>query len=670
MQTDRLLFVGLFAFAAVAAPGTPAVGAPNIVLIMADDLGWSDTSNTLTNMNHPSDYYETPMLEKLASEGMAFTNAYTNGPNCAPTRAAILSGQYAQRPTNNVYLVGSLNRGGSDALLVGPPQGVGGDDAIPTSTYTYAENLQQNTNYATAHFGKFHVTQSAALIVSDHGFDANFGGSNAGSPGAYHASGGTFVSNIGPELDPYAGDYTQQYVNDNIKPYATDLASQESDIDALVGTAKHVTDAMTDAAIDYMKQEKNGNFLVQYHPYAVHSPIGNDQARDDLLAKYQSKTPGTEDTNASFGALIEGLDQSVARLVDYLQTTPDPNNPGQTLDQNTLVIFYSDNGGKQSQSNNGPLKGEKGELDEGGIRVPLIAWSGNPNLVDGGTVNNTPVAGIDFYPTIAALSGAGLPGGVTLDGVDISGLFADASATIDRDALYWHLPGYLIDSSRDQRPQSVIRSGDWKLLYNYEDQTFELYDLAADIGESTNVADANPQVVGELGLQLMHWLKDTDAPLATLRTGTLELNFTGSYYQNGEILQNSGTLQIQAGQEVPLILGDFLSLADLNRDSLVNAADWLLFRGGQGADLTGLTPEQAFSRGDLDGDFDNDLADFVAFRNAWELKHGVGSFADATQVPEPVSALLAMPLLLAKLSAKFMEGKLSAKRFAALRHRR
>ena len=554
--------------------GMPSLcaAAPNVVFVMADDLGWSDTSNSLTNLGNPSDFYETPILERLASEGMAFTNAYANQ-NCAPTRSAILSGQYAPRPTNNVYQVGSLNRGGNGTMLVGPPQGLPtGTDAIPNSTFTYAEMLQ-GAGYTTAHFGKFHVVEAgtaASDIVSFHGFDENYGGNTNGGPGNYHASGGTFGGSISSSLDAYAANYTQTYVDQNIKPFNNGATTAA--IDALVGTNKHVSDALADAAIDFMEREKNGSFLVQFNTYAVHTPIGNSQARDDLLAKYQNKTAGSQDSNASFGALIEGLDQSVARLIDYLETTPDPTNPGQMLDENTLVVFYSDNGGRQNQSNNGPLKGQKGELDEGGIRVPMIAWSGNPNLVDGGTINHTPVNPTDFYKTFAGVSGTSLPVGVTLDGEDLSGIIADNAQDLGRENLFWHLPGYLVDGARNQRPQSVVRSGDWKLLYNYESQSFELYDLANDISESTNVAASNPAVVGTLGQSLMDHLVEVDAPLATLRSGQITLNITGPAYANGQITVHNGPVTISAGEEVPFVLGSFAptDLTWIGRDS----ANW------------------------------------------------------------------------------------------------
>ncbi|MCO6044790.1 sulfatase [Aeoliella sp. ICT_H6.2] len=543
----------LLALGVIVASGSFAAAQPNIVLIMADDLGWCDTSNPLTTRGHASDFYETPAIDRLAAEGMALTNAYTNGPNCAPTRAAILSGQWAQRPTNNIYQVDHLNRGGPDTLLVGPRQGLPrGDDALPTKTFTYAEHLRDNGGYATAHVGKFHVATSGRPITQQHGFLENMGGGRAGAPTAYHCNDGEFGPHISSSLDRFAGFYSQDYVDRHIKPYARNQSPES--IDQLVGTPIHVSDAMADAATWFMEQHKTKPLMVQFHPFAVHTPIGNKQARRDLLAKYQAKTPGDEDRNASFAALIEGMDQSVARLIDYLQTTDDPRNPGQTLDKNTLVIFLSDNGGKQPQSNNGPLKGQKGELDEGGIRVPMVAWSGNPTLVDRGTVNHTPVSGIDLYPTFAALAGAGLPEGVTLDGADLSGILADAEATLDRDALYWHLPGYLIGGGRDQHPQSVIRAGKWKLLYNYEDQSFELYDLEADLAEANNLASSNPQMVRELGARLIEWLADTAAPLATVRAGELEVEAAGPYYADGEIREASGTLTLTAGDEVPLVL--------------------------------------------------------------------------------------------------------------------
>ena len=186
---------------------------PNVIVVVADDMGWSQISTGLTNLSNPSDFYETPVLATLASEGIAFPHGYVNGANCAPTRAAMLSGQYAARPHNNVFNVYDLNRGNSGSLLVGPDMGIasnGNVDEIPASAVTIAETLK-TVGYSTAHLGKFHVGENSwQTAVSNNnayqqGFDYNYGGGTKGTPGAYHASGSgvnwTFHANIGPELD-------------------------------------------------------------------------------------------------------------------------------------------------------------------------------------------------------------------------------------------------------------------------------------------------------------------------------------------------------------------------------------------------------------------------------------------------------------------------------------
>ncbi|MGP4110390.1 sulfatase [Streptomyces sp. 4N509B] len=530
---------------------------PNIVYVFADDFGWSNLSTGRTNDGNPSDFYETPTLERIAREGVAFDNAYASV-NCTPTRNALLTGLYAPRPQNNVYLVGDLNRGGDDTLLYGPAQGrEDGSNSLDPEAVTVGERLQ-DVGYTTGYIGKFHVTRTGEDVTALHGFDENLGGTSAGAPGAYHASDQQFASQIGPELDQYAADYTKEYVDENIRPYSQGV--DPAALDALVGTDKHVSDALADATIDFIdRNNEDGDdpFFAFLSPYAVHTPIGDRQARADLLAKYQAKTPGATSSHASYGALTEGLDQSVARVVHHLETTPDPDNPGHPLADNTIVVFTSDNGGVERFTDNGPLRGQKGELREGGIRVPLIAWSGNPELVDGDRVNHTPVYATDHHATIASLAGARVPGRQPLDGVDLSGLFADPDARVRRDALYWHLPGYLVDEHRDQRPQSVIRSGRWKLSYSYEDGSWELYDLREDVGETDDLAEERPELVRELGRDLIRWLDELNAPLATLREGRapVEITVSGTAYANDRATRHHGdTLVIQPGEEVPLVL--------------------------------------------------------------------------------------------------------------------
>lgn len=543
---------------AAATPGTdrpaaPRAQQPNIVYVLADDFGWTSLSSPRTNQGNPSDFYETPALERIAQEGVSFDNAYTSV-NCTPTRAALLTGLYAPRPENNIYLVGDLDRGGDDTLLKGPAQGrADGATVLPPEAVTVGERLQ-GAGYTTGYLGKFHVTRTPEAITEQHGFDENIGGQGSGDPGAYHAKDGQFGPKIGPALDAFAGDYTRAYVDENIRPYSKGV--DPAALDALVGTDKHVTDALADATIDFVERNKQDRFFAFLSPYAVHTPVGDAQGRADLLAKYKAKTPGRSTSNPAYGALVEGLDQSVARLVRHLRTTPDPRNPGRPLADNTVVVFTADNGGVETFTDNGPLRGQKGELREGGIRVPLIAWSANPSLVDGGRIDHTPVYAADHHATIAALAGAA-PAARPVDGVSLERLFADGRARLDRQSLYWHLPGYLIAGGRDQRPQSVVRSGRWKLVHNYEDRSWELYDLATDIGEARDLAGERPDQVRRLGADLVRWLDAVDAPLATLREGRepLRLTVTGTTYADGHATVRTGeTVVVRPGDEVPLVL--------------------------------------------------------------------------------------------------------------------
>lgn len=570
MRTRPTLLTGL-AGAAIASLAASAISAPtagpasaahpahrqprpNIVFVLADDLGWSDVSTGRTNLGNPNDFNETPAIERLAQEGAVFDNAYACI-NCAPTRAALLTGEYAQRPTNNIYIVDDLNRGGDDTLLEGPPQGLpDGRVALPDEAVTVAETLQ-TAGYATGYVGKFHVTRSADDIVAEHGFDENWGGSQAGNASAYHASNGQFNNSISPSLDQFAGDYTAEYVRDNIAPYSHGVSAAQ--LDALVGTDKHVSDAVGDAAIDFVDRHAEEPFFAFVSEFAVHSPVGNPQARRDLLAKYQAKTPGSSPAKPSYAALTEGLDQTIARLVHHLETTPDPRNPGHDLADNTLVVFSSDNGGRADLGAfNGPLKGQKGELDEGGVRVPWIVWSQNRDLVDRGALVHTPINGTDLYPTVASWAGARLPRGIPFDGKDLGRAVASGSDHRPK-ARFAHLPGYLVDTGRDQHPQSSVRDGRWKLVYSYEDASWELYDLVSDLGEQHNLAARRPRVVADLGKKLIRWLDRTNAPLATLRAGMapLVLKVDGATYADGRAdWRHRGTITVEPGDEVPLVL--------------------------------------------------------------------------------------------------------------------
>ncbi|MFC0040179.1 sulfatase [Actinomadura rayongensis] len=529
-------------------------GRPNVVFVLADDLGWADLSTGRTNQGNGNDFIQTPAIDRLAREGMSFDNGYACV-MCAPSRSALLTGLYAQRPDNNIYLGAELNSGGDDTLLVGPPQGLAdGNPVLPPHAVTVAETLQ-SAGYRTGYIGKFHVTKNAAEIVSAHGFDENFGGSESGNAKVYHAENGKFDASIGPALNAFAAPYTQAYVDQNLKPYAHGVSGKA--LDALVGTQKHVTDALSDAAVNFIDRNSGRPFFTWLSQYAVHSPVGDAQARSDLLAKYKAATPGKDPAKPSYAALVEGLDQSVARVIDHLDRTPDPRNPGHVLADNTLVVFSSDNGGRTDLGGyNGPLKGQKGELDEGGVRVPWIVWSKNKRLVRGGTINSSPINGTDLYPTLAAYAGAKLPSGVPFDGTNLRPAFTTGAPVVR--PRFAHLPGYKNGGARDQRPETTVRDGRWKLGYTYEDQRWHLYDLGNDIGETNDLASRRPDVVARLGTEIVRWLDRTDAPLATLRAGRppLELQVRGTTYSAKTVRHyaRSTTLRVQPGDEVPLVL--------------------------------------------------------------------------------------------------------------------
>ncbi|MFC6148035.1 MULTISPECIES: sulfatase [Mumia] len=549
------------------APQARTTTQPNIVLVLADDLGWADTSTGRSSLGARSSFNDTPAIGRLAREGTSFDNAYA-APNCAPTRAALLTGAYAQRPQNNIYAVSDLNRGRGRTLLVGPKQGINNDEVLPASAVTVAETARR-AGYATGYAGKFHVTKTPRQITAVHGFDESWGGSRAGHATVYHAENGRFNARISPSLDRFAADYTQEYVDERIKPYAN--GTSYAAIDDLVGTSKHVTDAVADATIDFIARKKAQPFFAVMAEYAVHEPVDDAQARKDLLGKYRRKPAGSKRNRRAYAAMTEGLDQTVARLTHYLETTPDPRRPGHDLADNTVVIFTSDNGGRTDRgASNGPLRGQKSEMTEGGVRVPWIVWSANPKLVRPGRVNHSPINGTDLHPTVAALAGVRLPRGVTLrdalagssssgqaiDGTSLVGAFRTGKRiTLPR---FVHFPGYMRGGSRDQRPQSFIRQGRWKLVYSYETQSWQLYDLRRDIGERRNLAQRRPKVTLRLGKRLIRWLDRTNAPLATVRKGKrpIKVRVRGWAYANGKVkrYRRAKTITVRPRAEMPVVL--------------------------------------------------------------------------------------------------------------------
>lgn len=421
---------------------------------------------------------------------MAFTNAYTCGPNCAPTRAALMSGQYS--PRTDVYTVGDPNRKHAKYR---------GLDAAENKLYldhdlvTMADALQA-AGYATGHFGKWHLGgKLGGRMPHEQGFDKNVGGTSAGGStvGYFAKEDGSFDL---PGLPP--NGKSQQWLDDRL----------------------------TDEALEFISSNKSQPFYVNLCFFAVHTPI---KAPPEDISHFDGHEKGLRHKNKTYAGFIKSFDDNVGRMVSYLEDTDDPRNLGSKLIANTIVIFYSDNGGvggfagpNESGSleitSQYPLREGKGSLHEGGIRVPLIVrWDG---LVPRNSVNHTPVITVDFYPTLLDIAHITIPSNHILDGVSLLPLLTGSKETLDRSALYWHFPAYLelnnhsrSNGSFRTTPVSAIRSGMWKLLYYYETRSWELYNLENDRGETSNVADENIHVVKSPGPELISWLVTTTADL-------------------------------------------------------------------------------------------------------------------------------------------------------------
>jgi arylsulfatase A-like enzyme len=439
---------------------------PNIIFVLADDLGWTDI-NTFDPMHRG--YYETPHIDKLAKQGMKFNQAYSNAANCSPTRAALISGQYY--PHQPIYHVGTPSQG----KMISAPNA----HALPQDRITIAEALKQ-AGYRTGFIGKWHIGEPPTTGPEQQGFDINVGGYNAGNPGGWEGG----------------------YFQPNNNPYIHDAKEGE-----------YLTDYLTRKANDFIEENRKGPFYLQLSYYTPHSPF---QAPEQLVQKYKQKKVIDGHGNPVYATMIESMDRGVGQLMNKL------NDLG--IAENTIFIFYSDNGGRggygflgheeNNITDNSPLKGGKTTFYEGGIRVPLIVrW---PEVIEPGTQSEEPVISIDFYPTFLDAAGIGTPENYLLDGLSLISLFKNPDTTLDRQSLYWHFPGYPNNSWRTG-PVSVIRYDSWKLMKFYETNKIELYNLNQDISEQHNLVNDRPKIHQKLQNQLEKWLEQNHAPMPKKR---------------------------------------------------------------------------------------------------------------------------------------------------------
>lgn len=450
---------------------------PNVLFILADDLGWMDLSC------QGSTFYETPQIDRLAREGMLFTNAYAASPVCSPTRASILTGKYPAR-LGLTQFIGGHNRG----RLLDVPY----IDHLSRREYSLATSLREG-GYQTWHAGKWHLG-SEAYWPEHHGFDVNVGGCDYGAPGPQ----GYFYPWAIPNLQ---------------------------NLDVPQGT--FLDDYLTDRAIDLIaNRDLDRPFFLNMWYYLVHTPI---QAKPELVSKYQAKASrlGLDDidpfvegechavehkahlrvrrrqvqSDPTYAAMVETLDWNVGRLIDALET--------HGLLENTIVIFTSDNGGlstsEGSPTCNAPLAEGKGWMYEGGTRDPLLVrW---PGVAAAGSTCDVPVISPDFYPTLLSAAGLSPRPEQHVDGVDFTPLLT-GSGTLDRDAIFWHYPHY---PNQGSSPCSAVRGGDWKLIEFLEDERCELYNLAEDLGETRDLAALQPERTRVMRERLAQWRDDVQA---------------------------------------------------------------------------------------------------------------------------------------------------------------
>ena len=422
---------------------------PNVIFILVDDLGQTDLGC------YGSPFYETPHIDRLASQGMKFTQAYSACTVCSPTRASFLTGQYPARLHITDWIPGHAR---PFAKLAVPDWRL----FLPPEEMNIAKAFKA-AGYATISIGKWHLGPERCW-PDKAGFDQNLGGYDRGQPPSYFA------------------------------PYKIPTLPEGP-------RGEFLTDRESAEAVKFIRQHGGERFFLYLPHYAVHTPI---QAKTNVTAKYRAKLRrgGGSQTNATYAALVESVDDSVGRILATLDELK--------LSDNTLVIFTSDIGGLLPVTSNLGLRAGKGSAYEGGVRVPLLArW---PGVIQPGATSAAPVMSIDFYPTLVELAGLANPAQHPVDGESLAPLLRQAGA-LQRDALYWHYPHYHPGGAT---PYGAVREGDWKLIEFAETDRVELYDLLRDPTEREDLAAKQPGRVARLRKKLHDWREAVGAQPATV----------------------------------------------------------------------------------------------------------------------------------------------------------
>jgi len=439
---------------------------PNIIFILADDMGWADLPVYGNGFN------EAPHLTKMAADGMRFTDAYAACPVCSPTRASIMSGQYPAHVGVIDFIPGHWRPYEEVTVPSNRTQ------FLPEEIITIGETMKE-AGYSTGYFGKWHLGHEDRHQPWNQGFE---------------------------NVNVYRGGGFFDYA-----------AKMSSPLEVVQG--KVLSEALTDLSVNFIESNKEKPFFLYLAHYDVHVQLDADSA---LIQKYleKEKVKGYP-CNAVYAAMVEHVDNSVGRILDKLDELG--------LSENTLVVYFSDNGGLVSRfdkipllakskqqiyqgdtllyvaSSNAPLRAEKGTVYEGGIREPFIAkW---PGKIEPGQLSHAIVSSVDFYPTFAELAGIPLPETQEFDGESLIPVMAGKDSDPER-AIFWHYPVYHHDF-----PASVIRQGEWKLIHYLHDNSRRLYNLAEDIGETTDLGKINPEKSDELYELLDQWRAQVGAEL-------------------------------------------------------------------------------------------------------------------------------------------------------------
>ena len=456
----------------VAGAATPPDQKLNVVFILIDDLGWTDVGC------FGSDLYETPHVDRLAREGIRFTNAYSACTVCSPTRAAVMTGRYPARLHVTDWIAGHDR---PYAKLRIPDW----TKHLPLEEVTVAEALKP-AGYATGHVGKWHLG-NRGYWPTDQGFDVNVAGYEAGQPPSYYwpyQRGGRGIPTL--ELTPETEGW-------------------------------HLGDRLAEEAAKLIRAHRDRPFFLYLPTYEVHMPI---EPKKEYVPKFEARVkPGMKHTNPRYAALVHGMDAIVGKVLRTLDEVG--------IADRTVVFFTGDNGGlshingvKQGPTDNWPLRAGKGSAYEGGVRVPLVVrW---PGVVRPGTVCQEPVLSIDYFPTVLELTGgqgrakpkaeSDAQSKAEVDGRSIVPLLKNPQATLARDAIYWHYPHYHPGGAT---PYGAVRAGDWKLVEFYEDMHVELYNLREDAGEKNDMAAKMPEKAGQLRDRLHAWRTAVGAQMPT-----------------------------------------------------------------------------------------------------------------------------------------------------------